>query len=154
MALKHPVAQRRTEFQKVFMLLRDDLGVRVEAQYVSIGRIARRAILMQLAEDRPLPADEKRVMMPKADLAAASLLWKCLSRLMFGESQKPIQRTRLLGLKVWQSSRMGEEQGGLVSLGERQCMSSVLSTEKCTLRGVARAVIFRWCSSRVVMFWE
>jgi hypothetical protein len=68
-----------------------------------MGRMARRATFLQFAGERPLPAEEKRLMIPKAALAAAVLLMKWVLGLKLGESQYPTHRTIELGWKAWPS---------------------------------------------------
>jgi len=80
----------------------------------------------------PAPGEERRFTKEKAAWPSESLCLKWWVGVRAGESQYPSHLVTREGWKRCPSSSMGADAWGVLWLGVRQCMSSVLETENET----------------------
>src|ERR1700712_3649632 len=105
-----------------------------------MGRIRPWAMRWLRKGRTPAPGDESLLAKENAALARDRRWWKWWLILREGENQYPSHLTTCLGRKSWPSRAMGAWEGGVLWLGVRQWISSVLGVENSTLMSFALEV--------------
>ena len=146
-----------TGCQELFMPLSTVVfGVRGSAPYVGMWRRRPLATRWQKNGLTPAPGEDRRLTKEKMAWARDNLCMKWWVVVRAAVNLYPSHFTIFEGWKRWPSSAIGAVEGGVLWLGVRQWMSSVLGAEKDMpmSRPFAAMVEKALCSWRMLPLWE
>jgi len=142
--------------QKLFMSLSaEEFGARRSALEMSMGKRRPLAIRWHRKGLTPAPGEDRRLTKEKMAWARESLCLKWWVVVRAAVNQYPSHLTIWEGWKSYSSSSMGAIEGGVLWLGVRQWMSSVLGTEKDMpmSRPHGAMVEKNSCNRRIFLLW-